>query len=205
MELGDRRGKRSRTSLGTRLVVLTPLSLLAVMAAPRSHAQGYAPRSGLGLVVEAVGEFGGDNVAQVTYTNGSTQNIKAGQGLTLALGLHFRPPGLPLDFAGTVGYKFVTTADTNSSLGIDRVVIKLTGTLQLPLSFYVDAGPVWHTDTKVHGGGYFDDIHFNDAAGVTVGAGWRWVGVSYTHITYTSAQTTSVDGSSVGLDFTFKF
>jgi hypothetical protein len=188
--------------------VLAPLGLLAVVAAPQSQAQGDSPHSGrLGFVLDADLEWGGDNVVEVFYQNGSTQNIKAGQGVTLSVGAHYRPISVPIDFAATVGYKFVGAADTNSNLGIYRVVWKLTGTYELPRHFWVDAGPVWHTGVKLKGDGYVPDIPFNDAVGVTIGAGWRWFGLSYTDIKYSASglYAGDVDASNVGLTFTFKF
>ncbi len=178
-----------------------------------AHAQGVGYSSGsgyrggdhFGLVLQANAEYGGDNVLKVFYRNGDTQNIKAGQGVTLAIGAHYQPASIPVDFTATVGYKFVRTGDYHTDLGIDRVVIAFTGTYNLPHNFWVDAGPVWHTGTKLKGDGWVPDINFDDAVGVTLGAGWRWFGISYTNIKYSSPVTGSVDGSSVGATFAWKF
>ena len=192
--------------MSTRLAAWALFGLLAVMLAPRSFAQGYPPGPGrFGAVLEAAGEFGGDNVVRVFYTNGDTQNLRAGQGVTLSAGLHYEPQSFPVDFAATVGYKLVRTSDYHTDLGIDRVVFKFTGTYALPNHLWVDAGPVWHTAVKVNGDGYVPDINFNDAVGVTVGFGWRWFGISYTNIHYTSSLTGDVDASNVGVTFTWKF
>jgi len=59
------------------------------------------------------------------------------------------------------------------------VVIKLTGTVPLPNHFWLTAGPVWHTGTRLNGDGFVPDVDFDDAVGGMVGFGWRWVGVSY--------------------------
>jgi hypothetical protein len=180
--------------------------LLAAVAAPRSDAQGWSRDSGhLGLVLEAAGEFGGDNLVKVFYTDGGSQDIRAGQGVRLSIGAHYQPVSFPIDFAATVGYKFVRTADYHTDLGVDRVVFQFTGTYALPSHFWVDAGPVWHTGVKLNGDGYIPDIKFDDAVGVTVGAGWRWIGVSYTNIRYTSPLTGGVDASNGGVTFTWKF
>ncbi len=182
------------------------LCLAVVLAAPRCQAQGYSPGAGrLGLVLEAGAEFGGDNVVKVFYRNGDTQDIRAGQGVTLAVGAHYQPVSLPIDFAATVGYKLERTSDYHTDLGMYRVVLKFTGTYALPNHFWVDAGPVLHTGTRLNGDGYVPDIDFNDAVGVTVGAGWRWIGVTYTNMRYNSALTGGVDASNVGATFTWKF
>ena len=59
-----------------------------------------------------------------------------------AVGAHYQPASLPLDFTVTVGYKLVRTAAYNTNLGVDRVVVKFTGAYLLPNNFWVDAGPL---------------------------------------------------------------
>jgi hypothetical protein len=184
------------------------LAIAAAIASPCARAAWGDPTGDpghFGFVLEAAGEFGGDNLAEVFYRNGDTQNIKAGQGATVGGGIHFRPAGLPVDFAATVGYKFVRTAAYNTNLGVDRVVVKLTGTVPLGKHFWAAAGPVWHTGTKLNGDGFIPDVKFDDAVGGTVGFGWRWLGVSYTNIKYRGAFSGSVDASNGGVTFTWKF
>jgi hypothetical protein len=192
-----------------RLGLLSPLVLGALMVAPQAaHAQGYTSRAGhLGFVFETDLEYGGDDAVDVYYTDGSTSKINAGQGVTLLLGAHYRPIGLPVDFMVTAGYKFIGTEDRNSNLGLYRTVFKLTGTYQLPKRFWVDAGPVWHIDTKLKGDGYVPDIPFQNAVGATVGFGWRFIGVSYTYIRYKpeQAQAQDLNASSIGVNLAFKF
>jgi hypothetical protein len=187
--------------------LLAPLALGAALVAPPSHAQGYAERAGrVGLVAEVDAEFGGDGVAVIYYTNGTNSTIRAGQGLNLAIGAHYRPVGLPIDFAATAGYKFVGTEDRDSNIGLYRVVLKFTGTYQLPNRFWVDLGPVFNTGTKLRAYGYAPDIPFDDSVGVTAGFGWRWVGVSYTSMKYKSSQLASdVDASNIGINLVYKF
>jgi hypothetical protein len=182
------------------------LCVLAALAfAPLSRAQGLPSAGHFGPVLEVSGEFGGDNVAEVFYRDGTSQNIKAGQGVTVAAGLHYQPPTFPIDFAATAGYKLVRTEAYDTDLGMDRVVIKLTGTYMLPNHFWVDAGPVWHTDVHLNGAGYIPDVDFDQAVGVTVGVGWRWLGLTYTNIHYSSPVTGTVDGSNGGVTFIWKF
>lgn len=90
-------------------------------------AQPKDEKSHFGAVLAADAEFGGDNVVKVFYVNGSTRDIKARQGVTVSAGAHYRPASSALDFTATVGYKFVRTSDYNTDLGMDRWVLKLTG------------------------------------------------------------------------------
>jgi hypothetical protein len=190
----------------TRFAAWTVGGLLLVLVPLCARAQGLPQHnSRFGPVVEVAAEFGGDNVVQVFYTNGHTQDIRAGQGVTVSAGVHYQLPAAPLDIAATVGYKFVTTSDYHTDLGIYRVVFKLTGTYELPRHFWVDAGPVWHTGVRLKGDGYVPDVNFDDAVGATIGAGWRWFGVSYTNIRYKSPVTDDVTANNVGVTATWKF
>jgi hypothetical protein len=185
---------------------------IGVVAAAMTFAGGRADAAAgmgepgrLGLVVETAAEFGGDDLVKVFYTNGSTQNIRAGQGVTAGIGAHYQPYSLPIDFAATVGYKFVRTAAYNTDLGVDRVVVKFTGSYALPNHFWIAAGPVWHTATKLKGDGYVPNVDFDDSVGATVGIGWRWIGLTYTNIKYRGAFPGSVDASNEGVTFAWKF
>jgi hypothetical protein len=191
-----------------RVAAVALAAIAAVTVSHRAQAAWGDPAGDaghFGFVLDSAAEFGGDNLVDVFYRHGGTQHIKAGQGVTLGGGIHFRPAALPIDFAATVGYKFVRTAAYNTDLGVDRVVIKLTGTVPLPNHFWVTAGPVWHTGTKLNGDGFVPDVDFDDAVGGMVGFGWRWVGVSYTNIKYRGAFSGSVDASNGGVTFTWKF
>jgi len=183
--------------------------LIAATAAGTLPAKAAAypsqPHGHFGPVLELDADFGGDNVARVFYTDGSTQDIKAGQGVTPAAGMHYQLAAAPVDFAVMVGYKFVTTRASNADIHIDRVEVKALGTYELPKHFWLDAGPVWHTGIRFHGGGYIPDFSFNDATGATVGFGWRWIGIAYTHIRYSSAITGDVDASNIGLTLAYEF
>lgn len=192
-------------------VHLTAIALATVVVATASNraeaARGDATGEPghFGFVLDGALEYGGDNLVEVIFRNGDTQNIKAGQGGTLGGGIHYRPVELPVDFAATVGYKFVRTAANNTDLGVDRVVVEFTGTVPVGNHFWVTAGPVWHTSTKLNGDGFIPDVKFDDAVGGMVGFGWRWIGVRYTNIKYRGPFTGSVDASSGGISVGWKF
>jgi hypothetical protein len=192
-------------------VHLTAVALAAIVVAtankPAEAAGGEATGEPghFGFVLDAAGELGGDDLVKVFFRNGDTQTIRAGQGVTVGGGIHYRPVALPVDFAATVGYKYVRTAAENTDLNVGRVVIELTGTVPLGNHFWVTAGPVWHTSTKLDGDGFVPSVDFDDAVGGMVGFGWRWVGVRYTNIKYRGPFTGSVDASSGGFFFEWKF
>jgi hypothetical protein len=198
IDLSDRR---------MQLAAVAVLALAAAATTQRAEAAMGDPSGDpghLGVVLEAAGEFGGDDLFQVYYRHGGSQTIKAGQGVTVDGGIHFRPVSLPIDFAATVGYKFVRTAAYDTDLGVDRVVFKFTGTAPLGNHFWVTAGPVWHTGIKLNGDGFIPDVRFEDAVGGLAGIGWRWLGLTYTYIKYRAPEG-DFDASNVGIGFTWKF
>jgi hypothetical protein len=155
----------------------------------------------VGVVAGLDLEYGGDNVVKVTFTNGSTQNLRAGQGVAVNFGLHYQPARSNFDIAGTIGYKYVTTAADNADIHLDRVVIKLIGSYTSSNAWWVGAGPVWHTGTHFKGDGFVPDVNFSDSTGFTVQVGWRWFGAGYTNMSYSAEAPFrgSVDASSVGI------
>ena len=181
-----------------------------ILVAPIAAAQGNSPPSvagkRVGLMFQADLDFGGDDLATVSFTNGDSQDVKAGQGIVVSGGLHFRPvASSPFDVQALVGYKYVTTAASNADIKVTRVVMQLLGDYQFSNGMYLGGGLVRHTGTELDGDGFFRDIEFDDAAGFTVQTGWRWVGLHYTRIEYENSFIREVDASHVGLRFNFKF
>lgn len=178
--------------------------------APRAATKKKTPDYGskLAWVVEGAVEFGGDTVAKVYFTNGSSQNIKTGQGVTLAAGGQYRASRKsPFAVTGTLGYKFVSSQDANSSLGIDRLTLELTGRYRYTPNGWLGAGVVRHNNIKFDGGGLGPDIRFEDATGLAAELGWRWIAVSYTKIKYQAQApfTGKANASNFGLIGTYAF
>ena len=66
-------------------------------------------------------DFGGDDIATLSFTDGDTQNVKAGQGLGLGVGGWFRPvESVPFELQGILGYKVVWTAADNADIKMTR-------------------------------------------------------------------------------------
>jgi hypothetical protein len=172
----------------------------AAQAAHHDNDRGH-----FGFVVGGDLEWGGDDIAKLYFTNGDTEYVKAGQGITIEAGGHYLFPSEHFDITATVGYKYVTTRAKNADISVGRVVYKLFGSVIADNGVWFGAGPVWHTDTKFKGDGYVPDVTFDDALGFTVGAGWRWVGITYTNIEYKSPFTGKLDASSVGITGAYKF
>lgn len=167
--------------------------------------RGWQPAGRVGFLIEGAGEFGGGKVATVEFADGSTQDVRAGQGITLGGGLFFRPTSL-LDLRATVGFKLVTTKADNADITLTRFVLKQTGDLLLPRGFRIGGGLVEHLNVKFDSGGLGGDGKFKNALGVVGGAGWRWVAVTYTLMDYeVKGGGGKVSANNLGVNFSWEF
>ena len=186
------------------------LVMAAIAAAPVAGAQAR-PMPGdsgnrFGFAVQTDLDFGGDDLATVSFKNGKSQDVKAGQGVTVSAGVHFRPVDTtPFDVQALVGYKYVTTAASNADITVTRVVLQLVGDYQFDNGVYLGGGVVQHSGTKLDGDGFFRNVDFDDATGFVLESGWRWVGLHYTNIKYRNNFVKNVDASHVGVRFMFRF
>ena len=185
----------------------TALALLVTLVPTAAHAQkagvpAPGPGSPIAFVIEGGVEYGGDKIVDLLFTNGDTQTLRAGQGGTIAAGLQFQPASVPrLSLAGTVGYKFVTNASDNASIGMSRIPIEVTGRWKLDPDWWIGAGLVRHAAVKVEGDGFFPDADFDASTGATLELGWRWAALTYTSIDYTDPAGDTFAGGSFGVSF----
>lgn len=187
---------------------LAALALAVVLLPTAARSQdkaGGAPAAtsstpGMSFVLEGGIEFGGAKLIELTFTDGSTQSLTAGQGGTIAAGLQYRPAAAPrLSVSGTVGYKFVTNASSNASIGITRVPLELVGRWTLNDDWWAGAGVVKHASVKVEGDGFIPDAAFEASVGPTLELGWRWVALTYTSMEYTAPGGQTFDAGSIGV------
>ena len=151
-------------------------------------------------------DFGGDDVATLAFTNGDTQNVKAGQGLGLGIGGYFRPvESVPFELQGILGYKVVWTAADNADIKMTRTTLQLNGIYRFANDWYAGGGYTMHMSPELDGDGFFEDFEFDDANGFTVEFGWKWIGLHYTKIEYSSPGFEDVDASNIGIRFTGRF
>lgn len=157
-----------------------------------------------GFVVAAAGEFGGDPVATVEFTDGTDQDVNSGQGVTVAVGGEFRPSyNSPLALRATVGYKYVTTAASNIDITLTRIPVEVLGAYEFDGGFWAGAGVVHQSGISFK----VDDesFDFEPATGPVVKVGWRWVSASYTSMNYTDEEGNDYDASAFGIAFSHTF
>jgi hypothetical protein len=159
-----------------------------------------------GWLAQADFDFGGDDLATVSFENGDTQDVKAGQGIALAFGGYFRPSdSVPFELQGIVGYKFVTTAASNADIKVTRTTLQLNGIYRFANGWYAGGGLTRHMGPKLDGDGFFENVDFDDANGFTAEIGWRWIGLHYTAMDYSSPGFEDVDASHIGVRLTWRF
>lgn len=187
------------------VAVLAAVTVFGGQTAWAQRADKPLPVGG-GFLVQMDAEFGGDKVLTVDFEDGDSQDIRAGQGLALDVGGYFRPSeSVPIEIAGTIGYKFVTTAADNADVNLSRTVVKLNATYWFKNTWFVTAGLTHHMSPKIDGDGFFEDIEFDDATGFSAEVGWRWIALRYTNLTYELPGFEDTDASSIGVTMTYRF
>jgi hypothetical protein len=150
-------------------------------------------------------DYGGDDLVTLSFEDGDTQNVKAGQGFAVALGGWYRPAeNLPIELQAALGYKVVFTAASNADIKVTRTTLQLNGLYRFTNGWYCGAGLVRHMGPKLDGDGWFEDIEFDDATGFTVELGWKWVGLHFTRMDYSADGFEDADAGNVGVRFTWR-
>lgn len=176
------------------------LASLGIAVPASAQASGHG-----GWVLKADAEFGGDEVAKVYFANGDTQSVRAGQGMSLGVGGHYRPADSKWDFSGTVGFKYTSTKAVNTNINMNRTVFEFRVDRFLEDGWWIGAGPVVHTGIRFNADGLAPNLGFDSATGLTAKVGWRWIALSYTGITYKDEFKNSYAASSVGVSLIGRF
>jgi hypothetical protein len=160
-----------------------------------------AKAPGFHWVIDGTVEYGGDLFLTVLFTDGSEQDIHAGQGAKIGGGFEYRLLSNPrLAFGGTVGLKFVTTADSESDISFTRVPIEMTARWSLTDDWWAAGGLTHHTAIEFDGDGIVPDESLPSATGLIAEVGWKWIGLRLNAISYQDSAG-EFDASSVGITF----
>lgn len=149
-------------------------------------------------------EFGGDAVATVLFEDGSTQDVNAGQGISLTIGRFVRPNAGKLMISGGVGFKYVTTKASNADIRLLRYTLDARVDRGLSNGLWIGAGPVAHFGTKLNMDGLGPNVSFDPALGLNARLGWKGLSVTYTALTY-KTNGVSFDASSIGFSGHYPF
>jgi hypothetical protein len=180
--------------------IVWALACASLLSAPAALAQ-----EGLGWVFEFDLEFGGDAVATTNFTDGSSQDTHAGQGLSVAAGAHYRAAGSSWDTRATLGYKYVSSQASDADIYMRRVPMELIVDYMYENGAWLGLGVSRHTGIQYNGGGVNPNVAFEDATGPVIEVGWQWIGLSYTFMDYTATGGGTVNADNVGLKVIGRF
>jgi len=181
-------------------------ALLAASMLAAGPAQAADPAKRGGFLAQLDFDFGGDDLATLSFEDGETQDIEAGQGVAFGVGGYFRPvASVPFELQGILGYKVVFNASENADIKVTRTTLQLNGIYRFANDWYLGAGFVQHMSPELDGDGFFEDLEFDDASGFNAEVGWKWIGLHYTRIEYSSLGYEDADASNVGIRFTYRF
>ena len=184
------------------VTALCTASLFGGQAALAAGDEAPLRRGGMALAVEL--GSGGDSLASISDTR-----LRAGEGISAMAGGFYRPrANSPLEIYGLAGYDFgfVVPVEGGGSYhtNLTTPVLELLANYRFDNKWFVSGGLVGHLNPRLTTEDpAYDDIQFHTAAGVTVEAGWSFIGVYYTYMEYRSSQV-NLDASSVGVRFTMR-
>ena len=151
-------------------------------------------------------EFGGDDVATVTFTNNESQDLKAGQGEGLYGGFVFRPHrDSVFELRGTLGFKYMAAAARNADITLTRLVWEVEPRLRFGPGFWVSIADVLHTNIEYSGDGLTRDLSFDTAIGAGLRIGWRGLALRWTYLEYQDEFGNDYDASSIGFSASYPF
>lgn len=147
-------------------------------------------------------EFGGDEVAEVSFTNGDSQSINAGQGGSIAIGAQIQFPKVEkFLLRGSIGYKYVTTQADNVHIRLTRVPMQLTANYMAAPKLRLGAGIVTHSGVKLNADGLGANMTFKSNAGPVFEIAYYGIGLSFTALKYTDQDNNTYSANAFGITF----
>ena len=156
----------------------------------------------LRMLLNGALELGGDPVATVAFTNGDSQKVNAGQGISVGVGGElsmFKKEQFRL--RGTVGIKYVTTAAENAHIRLTRIPMILTANWMYQEDWRIGAGIVSHQAIRFNAGGLGNNFDLSSLAGLVVEVAYKGIGLSYTKLTYEDEFGIFYGANAIGLTF----
>lgn len=154
----------------------------------------------LRFLLGAALEFGGDNLAEVYFTDGSTQTMNAGQGGTLFAGGQLRlTKNEKLFLRGSVGIKYLTTKADNAHIRLTRIPLALSLNYLPVKKLRLATGIVSHQAINLKFDGVGQDAKFTAVPGLQFEAGYGVFALSYTAMTYKDGSNASYRANAIGL------
>jgi hypothetical protein len=176
-------------------------SLMCWMGAAQAQ-NATVPAVSLRLLLGGALELGGDKVAEIFFTNGESQFVRAGQGITGFAGAELRFRDLrPLVLRGSAGIKYVTTAADNAHIRLTRFPLALTAGWMLTPDLRLSAGLVTHRAIRFRADGIGSDLNFEPATGAVFEVAWKGLGFSFAPLTYADEFGESYSARAFGITY----
>ncbi|WEF32719.1 outer membrane beta-barrel protein [Pseudoduganella chitinolytica] len=183
-------------------------SLLAVTAAQAQQSAASPVR----FMVGAGLSVGGDNLATVEFTDGHSEDLKAGGLLYLTAGADYRISEA-FSLQGTINYHVNNSTGDNGDVRFQRFPVELIGYYHINPQWRVGAGVRYTNKPKISSSGVLDgmDFEFDNTTSGLVEAEYFYsanfgVKVRYVHETYKkSGYRGDVSGKHVGVSAAYYF
>lgn len=163
---------------------------------------------------------GGDKLATVQFSDGTTESVRAGGLLQLGAGFLFQPSGAPLALQATFNYHVDDVSARNGSLTFRRYPLEVIGYVMPAPYLRFGAGPrfVFAPELESDFPGQNSTVRFKDTVGVVLEAGFRPVGQLWVNARFVAEKykvdsidganvttASKVNGNSVGLNLVYAF
>ncbi len=189
------------------------VAVLALASASQAQAQAQTQGSSVRPFVGLGISFGGDKLAGVTYTNGSTANLHAGGTTDFRAGIDWRAAGASFGVKASIGYFTDKANASNGSLSFNRTPFELQGYWKVGESYRAGVGLRKVGTGKLSGSGAASSVTSTSFKGSTGLIGeWEWmfgqnmgVAVRYVSEKYTAPNGVKVDGSHGAARFNYYF
>jgi len=156
----------------------------------------------LKLLIAAGLELGGDKIAEVYFTNGEKQSVRAGQGGAVGIGGEFSIPGATaFALRSTVGIKYVTTAADDRHIRLTRIPIIVTANYRPNNKWRLAAGLSTHRNIQFKTDGLGSDYKLQPASGPVFEVAYAGVGLSFTGMKYKDQLNQTYNANAFGLSY----
>lgn len=145
-------------------------------------------------------QYGGDTLFTIVYTDSTTQDINAGQGIDFYAGA--LAVSHPMSVKATIGYKYSTSMAENIDIAKTALPVNVTGRYNLSSGLFVGGGLTQHLNPQIR----IDEAvaEFDPKLGYHVEAGWKAISIGWTSMTYLSGST-EIDASSFDVNLELVF
>jgi len=183
----------------------TTLALVIAAAAPLgSHAVEVKPVFKGGI------DFGGETLATVVFTNGSSESIKANEGFYFGGGASILLDSKDIEIEPTLSYKYTSAGGSNQDVTWTRFPLEVLAFYRMP-KFRLGGGLTYHLSPKLKASGALANfsVKVDDAAGAVLQADYFLtpkftLGGRYTILEY-KANGIPAKSNGVGITFGFIF